>query len=61
VLKLSGSCEQTGNAIGYPGFNVLRKYPDKRNNHERRGTERFADLFSSAMKTRGPRLIEAVI
>jgi acetolactate synthase-1/2/3 large subunit len=24
-------------------------------------TERFADLFSSAMKTRGPRLIEAVI
>jgi len=24
-------------------------------------TERFADLFASAMKTRGPRLIEAVI
>jgi len=24
-------------------------------------TERFADLFTSAMKTRGPRLIEAVI
>ena len=24
-------------------------------------TERFVDLFSSAMKTRGPRLIEAVI
>ena len=24
-------------------------------------TERFGDLFTSAMKTRGPRLIEAVI
>jgi acetolactate synthase I/II/III large subunit len=24
-------------------------------------TEQFADLFTSAMKTRGPRLIEAVI
>jgi acetolactate synthase-1/2/3 large subunit len=24
-------------------------------------TERFADLFACAMKTRGPRLIEAVI